>query len=145
MRLIAWAVFIAVAVLSVPLAARAEDQKNCPVSGKPVDKEFYADHEGKRVYFCCPNCKAPFEKDAAGYIRKMEAEGVTLAKAEDSMEQTACPISGMTVDKKVYADHEGKRVYFCCEEHKAEFRKDPDKYLKKLEEQGVELEKSPEK
>jgi YHS domain-containing protein len=57
--------------------------------------------------------------------------------------QTTCPVLGGNVDKQVYADYKGQRIYFCCKGCDAEFRKDPEKYLKKLEEQGVTPEKAP--
>jgi YHS domain-containing protein len=48
---------------------------------------------------------------------------------------------GGKINKAVHADHEGKRVYFCCGGCIDEFKKDPAKYVKKLEDQGVMLEK----
>lgn len=55
--------------------------------------------------------------------------------------QTQCPILGNAIDKKVYADHKGKRVYFCCSGCISEFKKDPDAFIKKMEAEGIELEK----
>jgi YHS domain-containing protein len=49
-----------------------------------------------------------------------------------------------TVNKNIYADYKGKRVYFCCPPCLRQFKKDPDTYMKKLEDQGVTLEKAPE-
>ncbi|MBD3393703.1 MAG: YHS domain-containing protein [Chitinivibrionales bacterium] len=43
---------------------------------------------------------------------------------------------GGAINKDVYADHNGHRVYFCCGACKREFKKDPSTYLKKLEELG---------
>jgi YHS domain-containing protein len=57
--------------------------------------------------------------------------------------QTECPVLGGKIDKSVYTDYQGKRIYFCCSACIDDFKKDPEKYLKKLEEQGVTLEKSP--
>jgi YHS domain-containing protein len=57
--------------------------------------------------------------------------------------QTTCPVMGGKIDKNVFADHEGKRVYFCCKGCIPEFQKDPVKYLKKLENEGITLEKAP--
>ena len=58
--------------------------------------------------------------------------------------QTTCPVMEGTVNKNIYADYKGKRVYFCCPPCLKAFKKDPDTYMKKLEEQGVVLEKAPE-
>lgn len=55
-------------------------QTLCPVMGGAIDKKQFADHDGKRVYFCCPGCAVPFKKDPAKYIKKIEDGGVTLEK-----------------------------------------------------------------
>jgi YHS domain-containing protein len=57
--------------------------------------------------------------------------------------QTECPVMGGKINKNIYSDYQGNRVYFCCEMCIGEFAKDPEKYMKKLEEQGVVLEKAP--
>ncbi len=54
--------------------------------------------------------------------------------------QTKCPIMNLKVDKTVYADAEGKRVYFCCTSCLEKFKADPQKYIKQLEAEGVVLE-----
>jgi len=63
--------------------------------------------------------------------------------AADPKPQTTCPVLGGIVDKNVYADYQGKRIYFCCKGCDAEFNKDPEKYMKKLQEEGVTLEPAP--
>lgn len=57
--------------------------------------------------------------------------------------QTTCPVMGGPVNKSVYTDYKGKRVYFCCNACPEPFKKDPDKYIKKMESEGIELEKVP--
>ena len=63
--------------------------------------------------------------------------------AADPKPQTVCPVLGGNVDKNVYADYQGKRIYFCCKGCDTEFNKDPDKYMKKLQEEGVTLQPAP--
>jgi YHS domain-containing protein len=63
--------------------------------------------------------------------------------AADPKPQTTCPVLGGNVDKNVYADYQGKRIYFCCSGCDATFKKDPEKYMKKLQEEGVTLEPAP--
>ncbi|MDA7979222.1 MAG: TRASH domain-containing protein [Pirellulales bacterium] len=46
-------------------------QTKCPVSGQPISTEHTVKHEGTDIYFCCPNCKAGFEKDPAKYADKV--------------------------------------------------------------------------
>ena len=63
--------------------------------------------------------------------------------AADPKPQTTCPVLAGDVDKNVYADYKGKRIYFCCQGCDAEFNKNPEKYMKKLQEEGVTLEPAP--
>lgn len=51
--------------------------------------------------------------------------------------QTKCPVLGGKIDNKVYVDYQGKRIYFCCAGCIDTFKKDPEKYLKKMEAEGV--------
>jgi len=64
--------------------------------------------------------------------------GSSLAK-----DQTTCPVIGGPVNKNIYADYQGNRVYFCCPPCIKEFKKNPEKYVKKMKEQGIDLAKSP--
>lgn len=56
-------------------------------------------------------------------------------------EQTTCPVMGGTINKKLYADYKGERVYFCCMACPPKFEKDPEKYINKLKAMGQEPEK----
>ena len=57
--------------------------------------------------------------------------------------QSTCPVMNGKIDKKIFADYKGKRIYFCCTGCLEEFKKDPEKYLKKMEAEGVTAEKAP--
>jgi len=57
--------------------------------------------------------------------------------------QATCPVLGGTINKDVYVDYKGQRVYFCCAACIPEFQKDPEKYLEKLKAQGITPGKSP--
>jgi YHS domain-containing protein len=63
--------------------------------------------------------------------------------AADPKPQTKCPVLGGDVNKQVYADYKGKRIYFCCSGCDTEFKKDPEKFMKKMQEEGVTPEPSP--
>ena len=54
--------------------------------------------------------------------------------------QTTCPIMGGPINKELYADYKGQRVYFCCMACPEEFNKNPEKYIAKLKEMGQEPE-----
>ena len=53
-------------------------QTTCPVMGGKINKKQYTDHNGKRIYVCCPGCIAVIDKDPTKYIKKLEDAGVTL-------------------------------------------------------------------
>jgi YHS domain-containing protein len=49
--------------------------------------------------------------------------------------QKLCPVTGEKIDPTVFIDYNGRRIYFCCDSCPPTFKKDPEKYLKKLDEQ----------
>ncbi|WP_372807910.1 efflux RND transporter periplasmic adaptor subunit, partial [Pontiella sp.] len=55
--------------------------------------------------------------------------------------QTLCPVMGGAIDKAIFTDHNGMRIYFCCPGCDTEFKADPEKYLKQMKDAGVEIEK----
>ena len=57
--------------------------------------------------------------------------------------QTTCPVMGSPVNRNLYVDHNGKRVYLCCGHCVGAFKADPEKYMQVLAEQGVTLEDAP--
>lgn len=65
--------------------------------------------------------------------------------SEESLKpQTECPVQGGPVDKELYADCNGKRIYVCCEGCIETIKADPEKYLKILADKGEEAENIPE-
>jgi YHS domain-containing protein len=54
------------------------------------------------------------------------------ATAMASTEQTLCPVTGDKIDKKVFVEYKGKKVYFCCSMCVDQFNKNPEKYISKL-------------
>jgi YHS domain-containing protein len=41
----------------------------CPVMGGKINPKLYVDHNGQRVYFCCPSCIEVFKKDPGKYLK----------------------------------------------------------------------------
>lgn len=77
-------------------------------------------------------------------VRPLESvAGGTAVDTPQGKPQTICPVMKAPVNKGVFADHQGKRVYFCCGSCKSTFLADPDKYVKEMESSGVQLEKVP--
>ena len=137
-------------------------QTTCPVQGDPINKKLYVDYQGKRIYVCCAECKSALAKDPEMYIKKLESMGQSVeiidsvkareASAGASNSQTVqnpavklipqktCPVMGSPIDKSVFVDYKGKRVYFCCGMCPATFKQDPEKYLKILADKGEAVE-----
>lgn len=68
---------------------------------------------------------------------------VILPGASMATDQTTCPVMGGLINKNIYSDYQGNRVYFCCPPCLKQFQKNPDLYIKKMKEQGITLAKSP--
>jgi rhodanese-related sulfurtransferase/YHS domain-containing protein len=62
-------------------------------------------------------------------------------KAADGGEtpQKTCPVMGGKINKELYTDVKGKRVYVCCKGCIAKVEKNPEKYLAVLEKRGEEV------
>ncbi len=63
--------------------------------------------------------------------------------AKKGKAQTLCPVMGGEIDKNIYSDVNGKGIYVCCKGCVGMVKADPGKYIKILEDQGVEIEKAP--
>ena len=114
-----------------------KNQTHCPVMGGKIDSTAFTDIQGQRVYHCCPMCSESLKKDPDRYFKEAAAEGILFENI-----QTACPVSGEALDKSVFTDYEGRRVYFCCEKCVGTFLKDPAKYFEKLDAPDSKAEKS---
>ena len=102
-----------------------KEQTNCPVMGGKIDKKYYSDIQGQRVYFCCPGCSAKLTENPDKYFEEAAAQGVLFENI-----QTTCPVTGNELKSKdIYTDYKGRRVYFCCSGCIPQFEKDPQKYL----------------
>lgn len=49
-----------------------------------------------------------------------------------AIEQTTCPVMGGAINKDIFTEYKGKKVYFCMTSCKEEFEKEPEKYIAKL-------------
>jgi len=69
--------------------------------------------------------------------------GPSVEADQKAKDQTLCPVMGAPIDKSVFVDYEGTRVFFCCPGCKSEFLKEPEKYLNKMKSDGIVLEAAP--
>jgi YHS domain-containing protein len=67
----------------------------------------------------------------------------SAAASANPANQTKCPVLGNPVNKNIYTDYNGKRIYFCCPPCIRQFKQNPEKYMKQIEKEGVVLEDTP--
>ena len=56
----------------------------------------------------------------------------TVTRAVETIEQTTCPVMGGPINKAIFAEYKGKKVYFCCDPCKEKFEAAPEQYVAKL-------------
>ncbi len=61
------------------------------------------------------------------------------ATAEPANKGELCPVSGEEVDAKggIAYEYKGKVYHFCCASCVADFKKDPEKYIKKMKDDAA--------
>ena len=68
-----------------------------------------------------------------GCKKKSEpAPAETKAIVPQTIEQKICPVMEGPINKEIYTEYKGKKVYFCCPGCKEKFEKEPGKYISKL-------------
>ena len=91
----------------------------------------------KKVLFAGALCLAV----SVGFLVTGCGPGESEAKAGS---QTTCPMmKGNPIDKKVFVDHKGKRIYFCCTDCTKIFTADTAALMKKMTDAGVILADTP--
>ena len=93
----------------------------------PMHPDIIADRPTK-----CSRCGMDLvplqaEKKPGAMTMPMPAKKIAVAA-----EQTMCPIMEMAIDKNVFVEYKGKKVYFCCAGCEDKFQEEPEKYLAKL-------------
>lgn len=76
--------------------------------------------------------KSEPEPTAPAAKTDVKAAEETASEAGETIEQTACPVMGGAIDKALFTEYKGKKVYFCCEGCKEKFEAEPEKYIAKL-------------
>ena len=84
-------------------------QTECPVMGGAINTDHFVDVEGYRIYVCCPGCDKQIAEDPQRFIAEMKQAGVQIYRL-----QTLCPIMDLPINRELYHDHDGQRIYICC-------------------------------
>jgi len=82
---------------------------------RDVKEAKSVDHNGGKVFFCCPGCVKKWNKDTAKY----EAQGNVQLVSSGQFKQSGCPISGGDASEDYSSEVDGVKVLFCCEKCKA--------------------------
>ena len=87
-------------------------------------------------------CKKSEPQDTTGHeghdhtaMPTKPAEMIEAAKAvvAEINEQKTCPImTGNPINKNLFTEYKGKKVYFCCPGCEPKFKENPEQYLTKL-------------
>ena len=81
------------------------------------------------VYGCKKSEPAPITPAAptAAKVAEDAAKDVVAAA-----EQTTCPVMGGAINKALFIEYKGKKVYFCCDGCQDKFKEAPEQYIAKL-------------
>ena len=72
------------------------------------------------------------KKDEPAQTTPAEAVQAIKAAVAEAIEQKTCPIMGGPINKDVFTEYKGKKVYFCCPGCEGKFAKNPEEYIAKL-------------
>ena len=100
----------------------------------PVEKQVVIDHEGRELRFASEANAKAFRADPAKYLVKVDEALVKQQLAH--YPPMACPVSGKKLGEMgepTNLIYKNRLVRFCCPDCKAEFLKDPSKYIAKID------------
>lgn len=65
-----------------------------------------------------------------------KSEPATPSETEEiasaAIVQTTCPVMGGAIDKDIFTEYKGEKVYFCCAGCVDKFKANPEEYIAKL-------------
>lgn len=94
---------------------------------KKTEPESSEDHTGHdHAMKEATETEAMDKEEAEVLIAKLSQEG------KEVIEQTTCPVMGGKINKDVFVEYKGKKVYFCCPGCEGTFQADPEKYISNL-------------
>lgn len=103
-----------------------ENVKCMMMPKKAVSADTAVDYKGGKVHFCCKGCAKKFAAKTEEYAVGANQHLVTTGQ----FEQTACPISGGSVDDAQVSVVGGRKIKFCCEKCKAKVDEAADEQAK---------------
>ncbi|KMQ49869.1 hypothetical protein CHISP_3222 [Chitinispirillum alkaliphilum] len=105
-------------------------QQTCPVMGGEINREMYAEQDGKRIYVCCPGCIETIEQNFQKHVNILKESGQKPEVLGETAEQAMCPVMpAREITKDLYVEHDGQKIYVCCQGCIDIVQGDPEKYL----------------
>jgi YHS domain-containing protein len=98
-----------------------------------VDKEL-ADEKAKSKDKGKGKDEKKDDKKDADKGKSDDKKDADKGKDKEAKLNTKCPVSGDDADSGITTKYEGRSIAFCCEDCEKDFKKDPKKYIAKLDE-----------
>ncbi|MEE8143385.1 MAG: TRASH domain-containing protein [Planctomycetota bacterium] len=118
----------------------------CMVSGEKLGDQgepIIFEHEGREIRFCSKSCLPKFKSEPKKYLTEIDKE---IARQQQPLYPVnRCFVSnepfGGDMGEPIPYVYKNRLVLFCCKGCKGDFKKDPETYLKKLDEAVVAKQK----
>lgn len=97
-----------------PKPAEQIAQTVCPVMGGKIDPKVFVEHNGRKIYFCCPACIGKFNADPAKYLAKLDAAAAVKVAPGAKTSVELCTKCGMVKGSSECCKMEGKTLCGGC-------------------------------
>ena len=77
-----------------------------------------------------------------GLVAVRAVDAPPIAEVKRLQPQLRCPIMKGEINKKLFVDYQGWRIYVCCKSCLKQIKQDPAKYIRQLEAEGITLDKA---
>lgn len=117
---------------TVPKAAKPYPLATCAVSGEKLGEmgePYVLVEDGQEVQLCCKSCLKDFNKGKAKIMAKVKEASAKVKPYP----LTTCLVSGEKLEDAYVFVHEGREIKLCCKSCAKDFKKEPAKYVKRLE------------
>ncbi len=78
----------------------------------------------------------PAPSETSETMQEMQEHAAMMDESAEAVasaiEQTTCPVMGGAINKAIFTEYKGKKVYFCCSPCEEKFKEEPEKYIAKL-------------
>ena len=124
-----------------PVTTNKQDMEIDPVCGMKVDPataKFFAEHQGRKYYFCCGGCREKFDATPEEILSAPPATMMSgmvnlgALSAPPASPRGKDPVCGMDVDPstaKFKSTHAGREYYFCSTGCRQKFDANPEGIL----------------